>query len=127
MSVPTDRRYSESHEWYQADGNTVIMGITQYAADELTDITYVELPEVGATIEPGSPCGGVESVKAYSELYCAVPGKVIELNDALTEGPELVNEDAFGKGWMLKIEASDLGVLDGLMDAAAYESHISSD
>lgn len=123
MSIPTDRMYSPTHEWFLAEGNTVTMGITQYAADELTDITYVELPEVGAEIGPDAPCGGVESVKAYSEIYCAVSGKVIEVNEALVDNPGLVNEDAYDGAWMIKVEAEDLDALGGLMDAKAYKKH----
>ena len=126
MKVPTDRRYSSTHEWFLVEGDTVTMGISQYAADELTDITYVELPEVGTQIGPDEPCGGIESVKAYSELYCAVKGKVIEINEALNDNPGLVNEDAFDDGWMLKIQADDLDALASLMDAKAYQKHITS-
>ncbi|MHC4089859.1 MAG: glycine cleavage system protein GcvH [Planctomycetota bacterium] len=126
MSVPTDRVYSSTHEWFLAEGNVVTMGISQYAADELTDITYVELPEVGTRVGPDSPCGGVESVKAYSEVYCAVAGKVIEVNAALADEPGLVNEDAYDGGWMVRVQGEDLDALGGLMDAKAYRKHIRS-
>ena len=126
MSIPTDRKYASTHEWFLPEGNIVTVGITQYAADELTDITYVELPEAGAIIGPGEPCGGIESVKAYSEINSVVKGKVVELNQALTDNPGLVNEDAFDHGWMFKLETDDLEALGGLMDAKAYEKHISS-
>lgn len=124
MSFPSDRKYSESHEWYLVDGDMVTMGITQYAADELTDITYVELPEPGTPVEAGQPCGELESVKATSDLSCAVGGEVVERNDELADEPEKINEDAFGTGWMLKIRVTDLSPLDKLMDAAAYEKHV---
>ncbi len=124
MSVPTDRKYAESHEWYLPEGELLIVGITQFAADELTDITYVELPPAGTELQPSEPCGGIESVKAYSEVYCAVPGQVVEVNAALEENPGLINEDAFDKGWMMKIKPS--GPLDGLLEAADYEKQISS-
>ncbi len=124
MSVPTDRKYSDSHEWYKVDGNTVIMGITAFAAEELTDITYVELPEVGSECTAGSAVGEIESVKATSDLYCAISGKISAVNEELAEHPELVNDDAHEKGWMVKIESSDLAPLDSLMDAAAYTEHI---
>ena len=120
MSVPTDRKYAETHEWYQVDGKVVTIGITQYAADELTDITYVELPDVGTELEAGGMAGEIESVKATSELMCLVAGKVVAVNESLADKPELVNEDAFGAGWMLKVEVSDLSPLDALMDAKAY-------
>ncbi len=121
MSVPTDRKYSETHEWYQVDGDIVTLGITQFAADELTDITYVELPELGSEVTAGGAAGEIESVKATSELNCAVNGTVEAVNDTLTEKPELINEDAFGSGWMVKIKVADLSSLDVLMDSAAYE------
>lgn len=114
----------ETHEWFKVDGDIVTMGISQFAADELTDITYVELPKRGAGVEAGKACGEIESVKATSELFCAVSGEVVEANAALTDTPELVNEDAFEKGWMLKIRAADLAPLQKLMDAAAYKAHI---
>ena len=124
MSFPSDRKYSESHEWYLADGDVVTMGITQYAADELTDITYVELPELGTPVVAGQPCGELESVKATSDLSCAVGGEVVERNNELADEPEKINEDAFGTGWMLKIRVTDPSPLEKLMDAAAYEKHV---
>jgi len=123
MTIPDDRKYTQTHEWARVEGNIVTMGITQYAADELTDITYAELPEVGSTVTAGQPCGEIESVKATSELLCAVSGRVVETNERLREHPEYVNQDAYGKGWMIRLEAVDIGPLDGLMDAAAYERH----
>jgi len=123
MSIPNDRKYSESHEWYLLEGDVVTMGITQFAADELTDITYVELPEPGAQVEAGEPCGELESVKATSDLTCAVGGEVLERNEELADEPEKINEDAFNVGWMLKIRVADLSQLEKLMDAAAYEKH----
>jgi glycine cleavage system H protein len=127
MSIPTDCKYTESHEWVRVEGSTVTMGITQYAADELTDITFVELPQVGDEVSTGSACGEIESVKATSEFISAVAGKVVAVNTELADQPELINEDAFGKGWMIKVEASDLGALESLMDAAAYEKHIAAE
>ncbi|HUU96942.1 MAG TPA: glycine cleavage system protein GcvH [Phycisphaerae bacterium] len=126
MKVPTDRSYSPTHEWFLAEDDTVTVGITQYAADELTDITFVELPEIGSEVGPDEPCGGIESVKAFSELYCAVKGKVIEINDALNDNPGLLNEDAFDDGWLLKIHTDDLDALHGLMNAKAYQKHIAA-
>lgn len=124
MDIPVDRKYSESHEWYLIDGNEVTMGITQFAADELTDITYVELPEVGTTLKPGDACGEVESVKATSEIFCAFGGKVKAVNDELADRPELVNEDAFDEGWMLKIDVDGNTDDDSLMDAQSYKTFI---
>jgi glycine cleavage system H protein len=127
MSFPTDRKYAETHEWVRVEGRVATMGITQYAADELTDITYVELPSPGTRVDAQSACGEIESVKATSEFFSAVDGKVVEVNNELADHPELVNEDAFGKGWMIKIEIRDASGLDRLMDAAAYEKHIASE
>ena len=123
MDLPADRKYTATHEWYKADGNIVTVGITQFAADELTDITYVELPEVGAAVKVGT-VGEIESVKATADLNCAISGKVVEVNTALSDRPELLNEDAFGEGWILKIEAADTSLLSGLMDAATYQKKI---
>ncbi|MFQ5807517.1 MAG: glycine cleavage system protein GcvH [Phycisphaerae bacterium] len=124
MALPQDYKFAQTHEWFKVESNTVTAGITQFAADELTDITYVELPEVGTEVTAGSRFGEIESVKATSDLYCAVSGKVIAINERLADEPELVNNDPFGEGWMIKIECSDLGPLEKLMDAAAYEKMI---
>jgi len=121
MSIPADRKYAETHEWYAVDGITVTMGITQFAADELTDITYVELPEAGTQVKAGAAIGEIESVKATSEIFSAIGGTVVDVNADLADKPELLNEDAFNAGWIVKIEASDLAPLETLMDATAYE------
>ena len=126
MSVPTDRKYSRTHEWFAVDGDVVTVGITQFAADELTDITYVDLPKVGTLVEPDREFGEIESVKATSELVSAVGGEIIEVNPELADAPELVNNDPFGAGCMVKIKATDLSPLKDLMDAAAYEAHCAS-
>lgn len=122
--APADRKYSKSHEWFQVDGDVVTIGISQFAADELTDITFVDLPKPGATVEAGKPFGEIESVKATSALYTAIGGEVIEVNAALADQPELVNRSPFDEGWMIKVRASDLSALDGLMDGAAYNAMI---
>lgn len=124
MAVPQDCRFTQTHEWFKVEGSTVTVGISQFAADELTDITYVELPEIGSEVTAGEDFGEIESVKATSGLFCAVSGEVIEINERLADEPELVNNDPFGDGWMIKIECSDLSPLDKLMDAAAYEKMI---
>lgn len=121
MSVPSDRKYSKTHEWFRAEGDVVTIGISKFAADELTDITFVDLPSAGSKITAGKPFGVVESVKATSDLFSAVSGEVVEANPRLANEPELVNNDSFGEGWMIKVRAADLGALGGLMDAAAYE------
>ncbi len=115
---------SRTHEWHLANGNIVTVGITQHAADELTDITYVDLPEIGVSIEPSAAFGEIESVKATSELYAAVTGTVTEVNAALADRPELVNTDPFGEGWMIKLSVDDPSPLTELMAPAAYESTV---
>src|SRR3954470_6208163 len=100
MSVPTDRTYLESHEWHKVEGDTVVIGITQIAADELTDVTFVALPKVGAAVKANSRFGEIESVKATSDLYAGVSGTVTAVNDALSTDPGLVNRDPHGQGWM---------------------------
>jgi len=124
MTVPIDRKYSETHEWLLVDGDTIVMGITQFAADELTDITYVELPEVGASFNAGDVIGEVESVKATSEIFTAVAGTVVEVNSALGEHPELVNDDAFEEGWLIKIKPESLDPLGLLMNAKEYKAFL---
>ncbi len=122
MSIPEDCRMTPTHEWHRAEGNTVTVGITQFAADELTDITFVDLPAVGTRIGPGEPFGEIESVKATSELFCKVAGVVSDINPVLADNPERVNDDPFGDGWMVKLTADDLTPLDDLLDKAAYEA-----
>ncbi len=124
MAVPNDRKYLKSHEWFKVDGKIVTIGITQFAADELTDITYVSLPAVGKPITAGASFGEVESVKATSDLYTAVTGVVKELNTRLDNEPELVNNDPFNAGWMVKVECADLTPLNALMDGPAYDKSI---
>lgn len=120
MNVPNDRKYAETHEWFLSDAGVVVVGITQFAADELTDITYVELPEVGTSVAAGDAIGEVESVKATSEIFSAVAGEVVEVNAALVDHPELVNDDAFDEGWLVKIKPENAEVLKTLLDAEAY-------
>ena len=120
MSNPDDLRYSKEHEWVRVDGSRATIGITSYAADELGDVVFVELPEVGAALTQFGTFGVVESVKAVSDLYAPISGEVVEVNDALRDSPELLNADAFGEGWIAKVELADTSELDGLMDAAAY-------
>jgi len=124
VGVPTDRKYLKSHEWHKLDGDVCTIGITQFAADELTDITFVELPDSGKEISAGDSFGVVESVKSTSDLYTGVSGTVTEVNDKLGDEPELVNNDAFEGGWMIKIKVSDAGELEKLLDAAAYEAQL---
>jgi glycine cleavage system H protein len=119
MSAPTDRRYSTSHEWHKQDGDIVTIGITRHAVDELTDITYVDLPAIGKQVQAGTRFGEIESVKATAELYCAVSGEVVEINIQLKNDPSLVNSDPYGKGWMLKVKAPGAN-LSGLMTPEQY-------
>ncbi len=124
MPAPADRRYSTSHEWHKQDGDIVTIGITQHAVDELTDITYVDLPQPGKKLEAGKRFGEIESVKATSELYTAVSGEVTEANPALKDDPSLVNQDPYGKGWMIKVKvAGGAGAnISALMSAEQYSS-----
>jgi glycine cleavage system H protein len=114
-------RFSDSHEWYHAEGDVVTLGITQYAANELTDITYVEMKPVGEAINAGDSVGEVESVKTTSDVFCPVAGEIIEVNDALTANPGLINTDANDGGWLAKIRTTDAGPLDALLDQATYD------
>lgn len=120
MANPDDLRYSKEHEWVRVDGSRGTIGITAFAADELGDIVFVELPEVGASLAQFGTFGVVESVKAVSDLYAPVSGEVIEVNEALRDAPELLNSDPFGEGWIAIVALSDASELDRLMDAAAY-------
>ena len=122
MSCPTDRRYSDTHEWHKAENGTASIGITRFAIDELTDITYVQLPKVGAQVRAGSAMGEIESVKATSELYSGVSGKVTAVNDAVSTDPSIINQDPYDKGWLVRVEMSDASELEHLLDAKAYEA-----
>ena len=124
MSYPTDRKYTRTHEWFRPDNGTVTIGITQFAVDELTDITYVELPEVGTTVVAGGTVGEVESVKATSELFSAISGTVTEVNTDLADNPGLLNEDPLEGGCILKPKVDSIEPLEALMDAAAYQKSI---
>ena len=120
MSYPDDLRYSREHEWVRADGEQATIGITSFAADELGDIVFVELPEVGASLSQFGTFGVVESVKAVSDLYAPISGEVVEVNEALREAPELLNSDPFGEGWIARVRLSDSSEVDSLLDAEAY-------
>jgi len=125
MSLPTDLLYSEEHEWVRREGSDARIGITDFAQSELGDIVFVELPEVGDTIEAGEPFGSVESVKTVSELYAPISGTVVEVNEDLEDNPEYVNESPYEQAWMIVVEPSDDGELDGLLSAEQYNAHIS--
>jgi len=118
LSVPEELQYTRSHEWVRTEDDTAIIGITDYAQEELGDIVYVELPEEGATFDAGDSFGTVESVKAVSDLYTPVGGEVVEANEALGDNPEKINEDPYGDGWIVKLRVSDEG---DLLSASDYE------
>ncbi|HYM52312.1 MAG TPA: glycine cleavage system protein GcvH [Candidatus Dormibacteraeota bacterium] len=119
-TFPDDLRYSREHEWVRVDGSQAVIGITSFAADELGDIVFVELPEAAAQLKQFASFGVVESVKAVSDLFAPVSGEVAEVNDALREQPELLNSDPFGAGWIAKLTLADVAELDALLDADAY-------
>lgn len=121
MSSPTDCRYSDSHEWFRHDGDTVTMGITPHAAAELTDVTYVELRPSGTAITAGDAVGEVESVKTTSDVYSAVGGEITEVNAQAVDDPSLLNSDPQGDGWLVKVRTDDASPLDRLMDSIAYD------
>jgi glycine cleavage system H protein len=122
--VPTDLRYTKDHEWVRLEGSNATVGITEYAANQLGDIVFVELPEVGRTLSQSAVFGVVESVKAVSDLFAPVSGPVVEANAALAGQPELVNSEPYGAGWMLRLTVADNAELEGLLDAAAYDALI---
>ena len=117
-----DRKYTEEHEWVEVDGETGMIGISDYAQEQLGDVVFVELPDVGKLLDRGDEAAVVESVKAAAEVYAPVGGEVIEVNDALNGDPSLVNSDAFGDGWFAKLRLTDRAELDELMDEAAYKT-----
>ena len=119
--VPTDLRYTNDHEWVRVEGDLATVGITEFAAHELGDVVFVELPDVGRRLDQFATFGVVESVKAVSDLYAPLTGEVSEVNGALAGKPELVNAEPFGEGWMIRIQIADPGQLEGLLDAEAYE------
>lgn len=121
---PADRRYLETHEWHQLSGGAggvVTIGISQFAVDELTDITFVDLKSKTGSIVKGTAFGEIESVKATSEIYCGIDGEVVEVNQAVLDNPALINEDPYGKGWLIKVRPSDPSQLDALLESAEYD------
>ena len=119
--VPGDLRYTKDHEWIRVEGDEAVVGITQYAADQLGDIVFVELPDTGRAIDQHATFGVVESVKAVSDLFAPVGGEVVATNDGLAGSPEVVNADPYGAGWMVRVRLADPGQVDALLDSAAYE------
>jgi glycine cleavage system H protein len=127
MSAPKDLRYSEEHEWVKVEGENVRIGITHFAQSELGDIVFVELPEVGDDLTKNEPFGSVESVKTVSELYAPISGKVVEVNEDLSDNPEYVNESPYDKAWMVIVEPSDIADSEQLMTAEQYEKMTNED
>ncbi|MCR4440104.1 MAG: glycine cleavage system protein GcvH [bacterium] len=125
MEVPKDLLYTKDHEWLRVDGDVATVGITAYAAGELGDVVFVELPAVGTQTKQMDPFGTIEAVKAVSDLYAPVSGQVIEVNEALSDKPEVVNSDPYGEGWMIKIKIADQGELKNLLSPEAYQAQIS--
>ena len=123
MPTADSRRFSESHEWFLLDGDVVTVGLTQYAADELTDVTYVEMKPAGTVVQAAESIGEVESVKTTNDVYSAVAGEIIDVNSTVADDPSLVNSDPFGEGWLVRIRVSDASSLESLMDQATYDKN----
>ena len=129
---PDDRKYMKSHEWAKlegdpAEGAVLTVGLTDFAIEQLTDLVFVEMPAVGDRFKQGDAFGVIESVKAVSDIYAPVSGEVIEVNEAIDDGPETVNADPYGEGWLFKVRITAPGEVESLLDAAAYESHLAAD
>jgi glycine cleavage system H protein len=123
--TPEDLKYTEEHEWVARRGESAVrVGITDYAQDQLGEVVYVQLPEVGQQVDAGAPAGEVESTKSVSEIYAPVTGEVTAVNEALDEQPELINSDPYGEGWIFELAVADPDALDGLLDAEAYDAVI---
>ncbi len=126
MASPEDRKYTKEHEWVKVDGDVATIGITDFAQDQLGDIVYVDLPEPGATIKQFEKMGEIESVKAVSDLFAPISGEVIEGNVQVVEKPELVNSDAQGEGWLLKVRLADAAEIDALLSAGDYDAFVAA-
>jgi glycine cleavage system H protein len=122
--IPQDLRYTREDEWVRVEGERVVVGVTDYAQQQLGDVVFVELPAVGSTVERGEPFGVIESVKAVADLFGPISGRVAEMNALLADQPELVNADCYGDGWMLVLEPDDPAELEALLDFAAYQQHV---
>lgn len=120
-NYPSDLKYTKDHEWARQSGSVLIVGVTHHAQESLGDVVYVELPRIGATVTQGQPFGVIESTKAVSELFAPISGKIVKVNTALTNEPQTVNQDPYGKGWIVEIEPSDAGQVAQLLDAGAYQ------
>jgi glycine cleavage system H protein len=125
MNSPANLKYTKEHEWVKLDGDTALIGITDYAQSELGDIVFVELPSIGEETVREQPCGSIEAVKAVSDLFAPVSGEVTEINGELESNPQTVNRDCYGSGWMLKVRISDAGEMESLLTADQYQELIS--
>ena len=123
MRYPTELKYTKSHEWIRIEGETVVVGVSWFAQDSMGDVVHVELPEVGDDVAAGDSVCEIESVKAVSDVYSPVSGEVVEVNEALEDGPEVVNEDPYGEGWLFKVKAGPTVSLADLLNAKEYQSH----
>ncbi len=121
-NIPANLKYTKEHEWARIEGSLVVVGVTSHAQEALGDVVYVELPKVGSTVTAGKQFGVIESTKAVSDLYSPLTGKVVKVNDSLTDSPQTINSDPYGAGWIIEVEPSDSKELAGLMDASAYEN-----
>jgi glycine cleavage system H protein len=124
MDFPKELRYTKEHEWIRDEGGTATVGVTDYAQEKLGDVVFVEMPETGVSIQAGDTFGVVESVKAASDIYCPVGGEVIEINHALEEHPEYVNQSPYGDGWIIKVKVTDSSSMNDLMDAEQYQAFV---
>lgn len=121
MASPADRRYLESHEWHKPEGGVVVVGISQFAVDELTDITYVDVKKKSGAIKAGETLGEIESVKATSDIYCGISGTVVAFNQAVIDDPSLINKDPYGAGWLIKVQPSTAGEIEKLLPSDKYD------
>lgn len=121
MASPADRRYLESHEWHKLEGDVVVIGVSQFAVDELTDITYLDIKKKSGPIKAGQTFGEIESVKATSDLYCGIDGTIVEVNAGAIAKPEIINKDAYGNGWLIKVKPADPAAVEKLLSAADYD------
>jgi glycine cleavage system H protein len=124
MTNPSDRTYTETHEWLKVEDDVLTIGLTTYAVDQLTDVTFAEMQPVGTEVAPGDSVGEVESVKTSSDVYSPVEGEIVEINESLESNPETINADPFGDGWLVKIKIADRGSLDEALDSDAYSASI---
>jgi len=124
MASPDDRRYLETHEWHQAQGDVITIGLSRFAVDELTDITFVDITKTQGPISAGQEFGEIESVKATSDLYSGVEGQIVDVNQQAIDNPAIINQDPFDQGWLIKVKISQPSQLDALLDAQAYDKQV---